>query len=134
MKPRAGCVCEILQTGEDRWVKYPMTRDDQESLFTRDVFPGYAFLPGGKEIVYNQNGKIRRLNIASGTETVIPFTAQVSQELGPKLDFPQKRRAGPCEGAVDPGSGGIAGRQEIGVFRDDSPLRYGYSRAASRND
>jgi len=86
-----------LETGEDHWVKYPVTRDDQESLFTRDVFPGYAFLPGGKEIVYNQNGKIRRLDLASGTEKVIPFTAQVSQALGPKLDFPQKVDEGPVK-------------------------------------
>jgi Tol biopolymer transport system component len=86
-----------LQSGEDRWVKYPITRDDQESRFTRDLFPGYAFLPDGKEIVYNQDGKIRRLNLASGTETVIPFTAQVSQEIGPKLDFPQKVEQGPVK-------------------------------------
>src|SRR5215813_4478340 len=37
-----------LETGEDRWVRYPVTRDDQEARFTRDVFPGYAFLPGAK--------------------------------------------------------------------------------------
>jgi Tol biopolymer transport system component len=86
-----------LQSGEDRWVKYPVTRDDQESRFTRDLFPGYAFLPGGKEIVYNQDGKIRRLNLAAGTDTVIPFTANVSQELGPKLDFPQKVEQGPVK-------------------------------------
>ncbi|HEY2546543.1 MAG TPA: amidohydrolase family protein [Candidatus Acidoferrum sp.] len=86
-----------LQTGEDRWVRYPITRDDQESRYTRDLFPGYAFLPGGKEIVYNQDGKIRRLNIATGAESVIPFTAQVSQELGPKLDFPQKVEQGPVK-------------------------------------
>ena len=86
-----------LETGEDRWVRYPVTRDDQESLFTRDVFPGYAFLPDGKEIVYNQNGKICRLNIATGAESVIPFTAQVSQELGPKLDFPQLVEQGPVK-------------------------------------
>src|ERR1700732_959856 len=79
-----------LQTGEDRWVKYPIKRDDQESRFTRDLFPGVPFLPDGKEIVYNQDGKIRRLNLASGAETVIPFTAQVSQQLGPKLDFRQR--------------------------------------------
>jgi Tol biopolymer transport system component len=84
-----------LQTGEDRWVRYPITRDDQESRFTRDLFPGYAFLPNGKEIVYNQDGKIRRLNIATGAESVIPFTAQVSQELGPSLDFRQKVEQGP---------------------------------------
>jgi Tol biopolymer transport system component len=86
-----------LQSGEDRWVKYPITRDDQESRFTRDLFPGFAFLPDGKEIVYNQDGKIRRLNLTSGAETVIPFTAQVSQQLGPKLDFPQRVEEGPVK-------------------------------------
>jgi Tol biopolymer transport system component len=86
-----------LETGEDHWVKYPVTRDDQESLFTRDVFPGYAFLPGGKEIVYNQDGKIKRLDLASGMEKVIPFTAQVSQDIGPKLDFPQIVEQGPVK-------------------------------------
>jgi Tol biopolymer transport system component len=86
-----------LQSGEDRWVKYPVTRDDQESRFTRDLFPGYAFLPDGKEIVYNQDGKIHRLNLAAGTDTVIPFTANVSQDLGPKLDFPQKVDQGPVK-------------------------------------
>jgi len=86
-----------LETGEDKWVRYPITRDDQESRFTRDVFPGYAFLPGAQEIVYNQNGKICRLNLATGTDTVIPFTAHVSQEIGPKLDFPQKVEQGPIK-------------------------------------
>jgi hypothetical protein len=78
-------------------VRYPITRDDQESRFTRDVFPGYAFVPGGQEIVYNQDGKIRRLNVMTGAESIIPFTAQVSQELGPKLDFPQKVEQGPVK-------------------------------------
>ncbi len=86
-----------LQTGDDRWVKYPITRDDQESRFTRDLFPSYAFLPDGKEVVYNQDGKIRRLNLANGSEAVIPFTAKVSQDLGPKLDFPQKVEDGPVK-------------------------------------
>jgi Tol biopolymer transport system component len=86
-----------LETGEDHWVRYPVTRDDQEALFTRDLFPGYAFLPGGREIVYNQDGKIRRLNLDSGAESVIPFSAEVSQDLGPKLDFPQKVEQGPVK-------------------------------------
>jgi Tol biopolymer transport system component len=86
-----------LHTGEDRWVRYPVTRDDQEALFTRDLFPGYAFMPGAKEIVYNQNGKIRRLNLETGAEQVIPFTAKVSVDLGPKLDFPQKEPSGPVK-------------------------------------
>ncbi len=86
-----------LETGEDHWVRYPVTRDDQESLFTRDLFPAYAFLPGAKEIVYNQDGKIRRLTLDTGAEKIIPFTAKVSQDLGPKLDFPQKEPSGPVQ-------------------------------------
>jgi Tol biopolymer transport system component len=86
-----------LQTGDDRWVRYPITRDDQESRFTRDLFPAYAFLPDGKEVVYNQDGKIRRLNLATGIDAVIPFSAKVSQELGPKLDFPQRVEEGPVK-------------------------------------
>ncbi|MGH9792639.1 MAG: amidohydrolase family protein, partial [Candidatus Acidiferrales bacterium] len=79
-----------LRTGDDRWLKYPVTRDDQESRFTRDLLPGYAFLPGGKEIVATLGGKIHRVNVETGSATAIPFTAQVSQELGPRLHFPQR--------------------------------------------
>jgi Tol biopolymer transport system component len=86
-----------LDSGEDRWVRYPVTRDDQESRFTRDLFPGCAFMPNGKEIVYNQDGKIRRLNLETGAETIIPFTAEVKQDLGPKLDFPQRVEDGPVK-------------------------------------
>src|SRR5712664_3048371 len=86
-----------LETGEDHWVRYPVTRDDQEAIFSRDLFPGYAFMPGGKEIIYNQDGKIRRLNLESGSESIIPFSAEVSQDLGPKLDFPQKVEQGPVK-------------------------------------
>ena len=86
-----------LESGEDHWVRYPVTRDDQEAIFSRDLFPGYAFLPGGKEIIYNQDGKIRRLNLESGAESIIPFSAEVSQDLGPKLDFPQKVEQGPVK-------------------------------------
>jgi len=86
-----------LETGEDRWVRYPITRDDQEAIFSRDLFPGYAFFPDGKEILYNQDGKIRRLNIATGAETVVRFTANVKLDLGPKLDFPQRVEEGPVK-------------------------------------
>ncbi len=79
-----------LKTGEDRWLKYPVQRDDQESRFTRDLLPGYAFLPDGKEIIVSYGGKIHRLSIEKGEDRVIPFTAQVSQELGPRLNFPRR--------------------------------------------
>ena len=86
-----------LETGEDRWVRYPITRDDQEAIFSRDLFPGYAFFPDGKEILYNQDGKIRRLNLATGAESVVRFTANVKLDIGPKLDFPQRVEEGPVK-------------------------------------
>jgi Tol biopolymer transport system component/imidazolonepropionase-like amidohydrolase len=94
---KTGLRIRNLESGEDRWLKYPVQRDDQESRFTRDLWPGYAFVPGGKEILYTTEGKIHRLNIASGDDRLIPFTAQVSQEIGPKLDFPQKVEGGPVK-------------------------------------
>jgi Tol biopolymer transport system component len=84
-----------LTTGEDRWLKYPVQRDDQESRFTRDTLPGYAFMPDGSEIVVSFGGKLHRVAIADGASTEIPFTAQVSQKLGPQLRVRQRVEEGP---------------------------------------
>ena len=89
-----------LSTGEDRWLKYPVTRDDQESRFTRDVLPGYAFLPNGQEIVVSIGGKIQRVNVASGAARPIPFTAKVSQEIGPSLNFQRRIEDGPVRARI----------------------------------
>ena len=40
-----------LETGDERWLIYPVTRDDQESRASRDTMPGYAFLPDGQSLV-----------------------------------------------------------------------------------
>jgi Tol biopolymer transport system component len=97
---KTGLRIRNLRTGEDRWLKYPITRDDQESRFTRDLLPGYAFTPDGKEIVLTNDGKLFRLNVASGEMKPIPFTAQVSQELGARLYFPSRVEQGPVRARV----------------------------------
>jgi Tol biopolymer transport system component len=84
-----------LKTGEERWVKYPVTRDDQESRYTMDLMPGYTFTPDAKSLLISYGGKIHRLDVATGADPVIPFTAKVSQDLGPKLDFPYRVDQGP---------------------------------------
>ncbi len=83
-----------LRTGEERWLKYPVEHDDQESRFTRDLLPGYAFTPDGKEIVVAYGGKIHRVNLATGEAREIPFRAQVSREIGPLLNFPERVEQG----------------------------------------
>jgi len=84
-----------LESGEDRWLKYPIQRDDMESTATRDLLPGYAFLPDGREIVTTFDGKIQRVNVATGDSRVIPFTAKVSQELGPLNRYQRRVEDGP---------------------------------------
>lgn len=93
-----------LSTGDDRWLKYPVQRDDQESRFTRDLLPGYAFTPDGRHLIAAYGGKIHRISIATGADTVIPFKAQVSLELGPKLDFPARLEQGPVRARVIQGA------------------------------
>ncbi|HWP44213.1 MAG TPA: amidohydrolase family protein [Blastocatellia bacterium] len=74
-----------LETGEERWLIYPVTRDDQESRATRDTMPGYAFMPDGKSLVVPIDGKIKRVDFETGKATVIPFTAKVEAEIADRL-------------------------------------------------
>lgn len=82
-----------LVTGENRWLKYPAQRDDQE--FAKTLLPGYAFTPDGKSILASYGGKIHRIDADTGEEHVIPFVAHVSQDLGPRLEFPRRVDDGP---------------------------------------
>jgi Tol biopolymer transport system component len=84
-----------LATGEERWLKYPVQRDDQESLYTQDFLPNYAFTPDSKELVATWNGKIHRVSLATGDVRDIPFFAKISRQLGPTLSFPTRVDEGP---------------------------------------
>jgi Tol biopolymer transport system component len=87
-KTETGLRIRDLKTGDEKWLKYPVTRDDQESRFTRDTLPGYAFTPDGKSIVVSYGGKLHRVNVDDGSEQPIPFTAQVSLDTVKALHFP----------------------------------------------
>jgi Tol biopolymer transport system component/imidazolonepropionase-like amidohydrolase len=76
-----------LRTGDERWLAYPVVRDDQESRYTRDLMPGSAFTPDSKSFVTSNRGRFWRLDIATGRADSIPFTAQVDQQLGPLVKF-----------------------------------------------
>ena len=70
-----------LETGAERWLVSPVTRDDQESRASRDTLPRYDFLPDGRSIVVPIGGKLQRIDVATGASTPIPFTAQVQVEV-----------------------------------------------------
>ena len=86
-----------LATGEERWLKLPVQRDEQESRFTRDLIPGYAFTPDGKSVLAAYGGKIHRIDVRTGADTVIPFSARVSLPVGSRLNFPIRVDDGPVQ-------------------------------------
>ncbi|HWA95055.1 MAG TPA: amidohydrolase family protein [Terracidiphilus sp.] len=92
---KTGLRVRNLRTGQEHWLKFPVDRDEQEGIGTRDMLPGYAFMPDGKSIVVNYGGHIHRVSVDGKTDNVIPFTAHVEQYLGPLLNFPGHVKQGP---------------------------------------
>ncbi|MBI4419824.1 MAG: PD40 domain-containing protein, partial [Gemmatimonadetes bacterium] len=76
-----------LVTGEERWLAYPVQRDDQESRATLDVLPGYSFTPDSRAIVVSYGGEIWRVPADGSAATKIPFEAEVSVDVGPEVKF-----------------------------------------------
>ncbi len=76
-----------LQTNEERWLAYPVQRDDQESRATMDVLPGMTFTPDNQAVIASYGGKLWRIPVDGGDATEIPFTIDVDMELGAELDF-----------------------------------------------
>jgi Tol biopolymer transport system component len=82
-----GLVIRDLAGGEERWLAYPVQRDDQESRAPLDVLPGYSFTPDSRFVVASYGGEIWRIPAAGGAAEKIPFTAQVKADIGPEVKF-----------------------------------------------
>ncbi len=68
-----------LETDEDDWLAFPI---DREHLNQRTRF---AFAPDGSAVVFVKDGSFHEVDVASGDVSAIPFTAQVEQQLGPRI-------------------------------------------------
>src|SRR5438093_724465 len=79
-----------LSSGDDRWLVENGQRDDQEGAGSRDLAPGSSFTPDSRALITSYGGKIMRVEVPSGRATVIPFSADVEQQIGPlaKFDYP----------------------------------------------
>ncbi len=84
---KTGLVLRDLTTGDEKWLAYPVQRDDQESIATMGVLPGMSFTPDSKTLVASYGGKIHRIPIDGSTPTEIAFSADLQLELGPRLEF-----------------------------------------------
>lgn len=87
-KAQTGLRVRNLDTGAERWLAYPVTRDDQESRASRDTLPRYDFMPDGRSLLVPVAGKLQRIDFETGAATPIPFTAQVAAEIAPRVYTP----------------------------------------------
>jgi Tol biopolymer transport system component/imidazolonepropionase-like amidohydrolase len=94
-KTDTGLRIRNLETGAERWLAYPVTRDDQESRASRDTLPRYDFMPDGRSIVVPVAGKLQRIDVESGQATPIPFTARVQAEVAARAYTPVRIDDGP---------------------------------------
>lgn len=77
-----------LNNGDERWLAYPVQRDDKESRATRDVLPAMSFTPDSDAIITTYGGKIWSIPIAEGADaSEIPFSIDAEVDLGPRLEF-----------------------------------------------
>jgi imidazolonepropionase-like amidohydrolase/Tol biopolymer transport system component len=86
-RAQTGLRIRDLQTGVERWLAYPVQRDDQESRASLDVYPGMAFTPDSRNVVAFHSGRLWSLPVDGGAAKAIPFEAQVTQHLGPRVKF-----------------------------------------------
>jgi len=84
---KTGLVIRELKTGNERWLAYPVQRDDQESIAVSGVLPAMAFTPDCKYVVASFGGKINKIDIATGGYTEIAYQVDGKLELGPEVLF-----------------------------------------------
>ena len=76
-----------LATGEERWLAYPIQRDEQESVANMDALPGYAFTPDSREVVLSYGGQIWRVPVDGSAPIQVPFTVNAEIPVGPEVRF-----------------------------------------------
>jgi Tol biopolymer transport system component len=97
---RDGLRLRNLETGEDRWLSFPIDRDGQEQGYYADLTPRFVFTADDKALIASVDGKLRRIDVASGSWSPIPFTAKVKVELGPLTRVSQTEETGPVRARI----------------------------------
>ncbi len=79
-----------IESGRDRALFDHVDKDLQEAWAIHGLYPQYAWMPDGKSIVIWGEGKIWRVDVASGQGTVIPFNAHVDLAINDAVRFEQQ--------------------------------------------
>ncbi|MCA6380046.1 MAG: PD40 domain-containing protein [Cytophagales bacterium] len=84
---QTGLLLRDIKSGDERWLAYPVQRDEQESIAPLGVLPAMSFTPDSKEVVASYGGKFYRIPVAGGDAITIPFEMETEFLVGPRVDF-----------------------------------------------
>ncbi|NOT75325.1 MAG: amidohydrolase family protein [Cyclobacteriaceae bacterium] len=84
---QTGLLLRDLKSGDEKWLAYPVQRDEQESIAPLGVLPAMSFTPDSKELVASYGGKFYRIPVAGGPSINIPFEMETEMLLGPLVEF-----------------------------------------------
>ena len=115
-----------LATGDERWLVYPVQRDDMESRATLDILPGYTFTPRR----HGPHRVVRRRSVARPSRRnragPDPLHRQRDDPRRPpsRLRLPGRGHAD-LPRAPDPRRGAVPGRQRDRLHRAWRPVCHG---------
>ncbi|MFC3416185.1 amidohydrolase family protein [Algoriphagus hitonicola] len=84
---KTGLIIRDMKTGDERWLAYPVQRDEQESIAPQGVLPAMSFTPDSQHLIASYGGKIWKLPVDGSSATEIAFEADVKLAMGPRLYF-----------------------------------------------
>ena len=84
---RTDLVLRHIESGDERILRADVQHDGNYRSASLGVMPNPAWLPDGSAILTTYGGKIWKIDATSGRATMVPFTADVEQYMGPLSRF-----------------------------------------------
>ncbi len=85
---QTGLILRDLKSGDEKWLAYPVQRDEQESIGPLGVLPAMSFTPDSKNLIASYGGKINTIPVPTGNATNISFEIETEFLMGPSVaDF-----------------------------------------------
>ena len=85
---QTGLILRDLKSGDEKWLAYPVQRDEQESIGPLGVLPAMSFTPDSKNLIASYGGKIHTIPVPTGNATNISFEIETEFLMGPSVaDF-----------------------------------------------
>ena len=70
-----------FMSGTQQPVYDKLYKDQQEAWAIFGVYPNFNWLPDNKHVIIYANGKIKKVNTATGTDEIIPFKASATHKI-----------------------------------------------------